>query len=113
MKSTLLAFLILNSLAFANCNVEPLRKEIIKEYSTSVDVTNEKGESGKARGQDFVISDYLMNINNEIFLIANFKLNISWPDGKNQLVKTIVVATIDESTCRVKALEPTNQKRFR
>jgi hypothetical protein len=105
MKFALLASLFFTSLAFADCDLEPLRKEIIKEYSSSLPVTNEKGEKGVAQGEDFVVSDYLMKIKNENFLIANFNLKINWQKGKEQLVKTLVVATVDESTCRIESLD--------
>ena len=105
MKLALFASLLFSSMAFADCDIQPLRKEIIKQYSSKLPVKNEKGETGEARGQDFVVSDYLMKIKNESFLIANFKLKINWERGKDQLVKTLVVATVDESTCQIETFD--------
>lgn len=105
MKSALFASLLFTTTAFAQCDIEPLRKEIIKQYSRDLPVTNEKGEKGAALAQDFVVSDYLMKIKNENFLIANFNLKINWENGNDQLVKTLVVATVDESTCQIETLD--------
>lgn len=105
MKWTLLSFLFCTQ-ALADCDLGQLRKEIIKEYSAALPVTNEKGEKGVARGQDFVVSDYLMKIKDENFLITNFNMKIDWKTGEDQLIKTLVVATVDETTCRIESLDP-------
>ncbi len=105
MKFALLSSLLLISTAFAECDIEPLRKQIIKQYTTELPVTNEKGEKGEALGQDFVVSDYLMKIKSDNFLIANFNLKINWNNGKDQLVKTLVVATVDEATCQLEIFD--------
>jgi hypothetical protein len=105
MNFVFFASLFFTSIAFADCDIEPLRKEIIKQYSSNLPVTNEKGETGEAHGQDFVVSDYLMKIKNENFLIANFNLKINWKKGKDQLVKTLVVATVDESNCQIETFD--------
>ena len=90
---------------FADCDIEPLKKEIISQYKTELPVTNEKGEVGMAKAKNFVVSDFLMKIKNENFLIANFDLDIKWKAGKEQTVKTLVVGTVDPATCTIDSYE--------
>lgn len=101
----LFAFLLLSTAAFADCDIEPLKNEIIRQYKTNLPVTNEKGEIGNAQAKKFVIADYLMKVKNESFLIANFDLDIKWLKGDKQSVKTLVVATVDPSTCTIEGYE--------
>jgi len=101
----LFALLLLSTAAFAECDIEPLKKEIIKQYKTNLPVTNEKGEIGNAKAKNFVIADYLMRVKSESFLIANFELDIKWLKGEKQTVKTLVVATVDPSTCTIEGYE--------
>jgi hypothetical protein len=104
MKFFLTLFLI-STTCFANCNVEPLKNEIIKQYKTNLPVSNEKGDIGNAQAKNFVVADYLMRIKSESFLIANFDLDIKWHKGRNQTVKTLVVATVDPATCTIEGYE--------
>lgn len=97
--------LILSVSAFADCEIEPLKNEIISQYKAELPVTNEKGEIGTAKAKNFVVSDYLMKIKTENFLIANFDLDINWKDGKTQTVKTLVVGTVDLGTCTIDTYE--------
>lgn len=102
----LICFLLLTSAAFASdCDIEPLKKEIISQYKTNLPVTNEKGEIGHATAKNFVVADYLMKVKNENFLIANFELDIKWLKGSTQTVKTLVVATVDPATCTIDTYE--------
>lgn len=102
----LICFLLLTSAAFASdCDIEPLKKEIIAQYKTNLPVTNEKGEIGHATAKNFVVADYLMKVKNENFLIANFELDIKWLKGSVQTVKTLVVATVDPATCTIDTYE--------
>lgn len=105
MKIILPFLLIFSATAFANCDIEPLKKEIITQYQSVLPVNNEKGELGHARGKNFVVADYLMKIKNESFLIANFDMDIKWLKGQSQTVKTMVVATVDPSTCTIESYE--------
>lgn len=98
----LTAFLIIFSLpVLADCDIEPLKKEIISQYKELLPVSNKSGEIGHARAKNFVVSDYLMKIKTENFLIANFDLDIKWLSGGTQTVKTLVVATVDLGTCTI------------
>jgi hypothetical protein len=105
MKLFLLPVLLFFTNAFADCDLAPLKKEITAQYSKILPVKNEKGEIGHARPRNFVVSDYLMDIKSESFLIANFDLQIKWPRGQQQTVKTLVVATVDPATCRIDGFE--------
>lgn len=96
---------IFASTSFADCDIEPLKKEIINQYKMSLPVKNEKGEIGHANAKNFVIADYLMKVKNENFLIANFDLDIKWLKGTKQTVKTLVVATVDPATCTIEMYE--------
>ena len=87
--------------AFADCDIKPLKQKIISQYRDPLPVTNVQGEIGKALAKKFVVSDYLVNIHNESFLIANFELDIKWLKGKTQTIKTLVVATINVKTCTI------------
>ena len=101
-----LAFLLLfSTTVFADCDIEPLKQEIITQYKTNLPVTNEKGEIGHAKAKNFVVADYLMKVKNENFLIANFELDIKWLKGTTQSIKTLVVATIDPATCTIENYE--------
>jgi hypothetical protein len=102
----LFCLLMLSSVAFAECDIKPLKKEIISNYQTHLPVTNEKGEIGHATAKNFVIADYLMRVKTENFLIANFDLDIKWLKGKKQTIKTLVVATVNLSTCTIDSFEP-------
>lgn len=104
MKLILFLFLISNSV-FADCDIEPLKKEIISQYQAPLPVTNEKGETGQANAKNFVVSDFLMKIKNENFLIANFDLDIKWKKGKIQTVRTLIVGTVDLATCTIDSYE--------
>jgi hypothetical protein len=97
--------LMLSTAAFAECDMEPLKKEIISNYQTHLPVTNEKGEIGHATAKNFVVADYLMRVKTENFLIANFELDIKWLKGKMQTIKTLVVATVDLATCTIDSYE--------
>src|SRR5665648_86000 len=102
----LICFFLLTSAAFASdCDIEPLKQEIITQYKTNLPVTNEKGEIGHATAKNFVVADYLMKVKHENFLIANFELDIKWLTGKKQRVKTLVVATVDLGTCTIDSYE--------
>jgi len=105
MKCLLFCLFLSSSLAYADCDIEPLRKAMTSQYNTVLPVTNEKGEIGSARTKNFVVSDFLMKIKNESFLIANFDLAIKWKKGRNQMVKTMVVATVDPSTCTIESYD--------
>jgi hypothetical protein len=97
--------LFISTAAFADCDMEPLKHEIISQYQTNLPVSNEKGEIGHAKAKNFVVADYLMKVKNENFLIANFELDIKWLTGKTQTVKTLVVATVDLGTCTIDSYE--------
>jgi hypothetical protein len=102
----LISLFLLSSVVFASdCDIEPLKKEIIAQYKTNLPVSNEKGEVGYANAKNFVVSDYLMKVKNENFLIANFELDIKWIKGTTQSVKTLVVATVDPATCQIDSYE--------
>lgn len=101
----LLGLLLLSTAAFADCDIEPLKKEIMTQYSLNLPVKNEKGEIGNAKAKNFVVSDYLMKVKNENFLIANFDLDIKWLIGKTQTVRTLVVASVDPATCTIESYE--------
>lgn len=101
----LFALLLISSSVFAECDMEPLKNEIINQYKVNLPVTNEKGEVGTAHAKNFKVSDYLMRLKNENFLIANFDLDIKWLKGTKQTVKTLVVATVDLGTCTIDSYE--------
>jgi hypothetical protein len=105
MKLLISFFLLFSVSAFADCDIEPLKKEIISQYQTILPVSNEKGEIGHAKAKNFSVSDYLINMKSENFLIANFDLDIKWLTGVKQTVKTLVVATIDLGTCAIENYE--------
>lgn len=101
-----LSFLsLISASAFAGCNIGPLKKEIVTQYSKVLPVSNEKGEIGSAEGKDFVVADYLMRIKHDSFLIANFDMHIKWLKGDKQTVKTMVVANVDPATCTIESYE--------
>lgn len=100
-----LFLLLVSSSVFADCDIEPLKNEIINQYKTKLPVSNEKGDTGIAKAKNFVVSDYLMKIKNESFLIANFDLEIKWKKGRDQTVRTLVVGTVDPSTCTIDSYE--------
>lgn len=97
----LLCLIFLSQLSIADCDINPLKEEIISQYKTHLPVTNEKGEIGHASAKKFVVADYLMKVKNENFLIANFELDIKWLKGTTQTVKTLVVATVNLTTCTI------------
>ncbi len=97
----LFVFLLFTSVASAECDIEPLKEEIIKQYKTTLPVKNEKGEIGHAQAKNFVVADYLMKVKTENFLISNFELDIKWLKGHTQTIKTLVVATVDLATCTI------------
>lgn len=101
----LVCILLFSTAAFANCDIEPLKKEIITQYKTNLPVTNEKGEIGHAKAKNFIVADYLMRVKNESFLIANFELDIKWLKGTTQSIKSMVVATVDPATCTIEQYE--------
>lgn len=105
MKLLTCLMLLFSTTVFADCDIEPLKKEIISQYSTTLPVSNEKGEIGHAKAKNFVVSDFLMKIKTENFLIANFDLDIKWLKGETQTVKTLVVATVDLGTCTIDSYE--------
>lgn len=100
MKSFFVSLLISFSV-FAECEIAPLQDLMIAQYKTILPVKNAKGEIGTARAKNFVVSDYLMKVKNENFLIANFELDIKWLTGKLQSVKTLAVGTVDPETCTI------------
>jgi hypothetical protein len=96
---------LISGFAYAECDLEPIKKDIKKQYETVMPVQNEKGEIGRAKAKNFVISDYLMKVKDESFLIANFELDIKWLKGNKQTVKTLVVANINEASCEIETFE--------
>ncbi len=100
-----LLVLVTCSVAQAKCDIKPLKEEIISNYRTTLPVTNEKGEIGHATAKKFVVSNFLMKLKKDSFLIANFELDIKWLKGTTQTVKTLVVATVDLASCTIKNLE--------
>ncbi len=105
MKSFFFILLLAASAAAADCDLAPLRRELIEQYSTPLTIQNEKGETGHGRTHHFVVSDHLLRVKNETFLVANFDLKITWPRGPSQAVKTLVVASVDAATCRIDGFE--------
>ncbi len=101
----LIVFCFILGTAFAECDIEPLKNEIITEYKTNLPVTNEKGEIGHAKAKNFKVADYLMKLKNENLLIANFDLDIKWMNGKKQTVKSLVVATVNPQTCSIEKFD--------
>jgi hypothetical protein len=97
--------LLPHSLFAADCDIEPLKKQIVSQYTTPLPVNNEKGELGHAKGKNFVVADYLMRIKNESFLIANFEMDIKWLKGETQTIKTMIVANVDPATCTIESYE--------
>lgn len=97
---------MISTSAFAtDCEIEPLKKEMLSQYKLAIPVKNEKGEIGTAKVQKFVVSDYLMRVKNESFLIANLDLRIKWLKGDKQTVKTLIVASVDPATCKIEGYE--------
>ena len=105
MKLLISLLFLISASAFAECDIEPLKKEIISQYETILPVSNEKGEIGHAKAKNFSVSDYLITMKAENFLIANFDLDIKWLKGATQTVKTLVVATVDLATCTIENYE--------
>lgn len=106
MKVLITLFMLISASAYtAECDISPLKKEIIGQYKTMIPVSNEKGEIGHAEAKNFVVSDYLMRVKNESFLIANFDLQIKWLKGDKQTVKSLIVATVDPATCKIEMYE--------
>lgn len=99
----LLSFLC--SSAFADCDMRPLKKKIVSEYKEPIEVTNERGEIGIAKGKKFVVSNYILEEKKEIFLVANFDLDIKWPTGREQTVRTLVVGTVDPISCSIRKFQ--------
>lgn len=101
MKFLIALSILVSGMAFADCDLEPLKKQIITQYEMVLPVQNEKGEIGRAKARNFVVSDYLMKVKDESFLIANFELDIKWLKGNKQSVKTLVVANVNEASCEI------------
>ncbi len=100
-----LLLVITSFYAQAECDIEPLKKEIISQYETLIPVKAGNGEIGHAKGKNFVVADYLMRVKSESFLITNFDLEIKWMKGDTQTVKTLIVATVDPATCLIDGYE--------
>lgn len=100
-----LFFLFLFSTPLLACDITPLKKEIISQYGQYQTVKNERGEIGHGRGSNFKISDELTYMMNDIYLIATFDMNIKWLTGKLQTVRSMVVASINTRTCKVKGYQ--------
>ncbi len=97
--------LLCGPVAWADCEIEVLKKEITSHYKLPLPVKNKKGEIGTATVLKFKVSDYLMKVRNENFLIANMDLEIKWLKGDKQSVKTLVVANVDPETCTIESYE--------
>ncbi|HXH31429.1 MAG TPA: hypothetical protein VNJ01_11495 [Bacteriovoracaceae bacterium] len=89
--------------AHAKCDVDELRRDMIEAYDKNLPVNDEKGVAGMAKAKNIVVSDYLMKVETDNFLIANFDLDITWKNGDSQTVKTMVVSTVNLNKC---TLEP-------
>lgn len=105
----LIVLITFTNIAFAKCDLAPLRSKIINEYQTLLPVTNSKGEIGHAKAKNLVVSQSLTRMKHDSFLIANFDLDIKWMNGKKQTVRTLVVATINPKTCTIEHLD--NEKK--
>lgn len=101
MKLLFVIFTLFSHPALCGCNIKPLQKEIISQYQVPLPVKNAKGELGHAEVKKIVVSDHLMKLQNENFLVANFDLDIKWLKGKKETVRSIIVATVDTSTCKI------------
>lgn len=97
-----LAFFFLFSMDVFACDLTPLKNEIIAEYDRHQAVRNEKGELGYGRGTNFNVTPYMKE---DTLLIANFDLNIKWLTGKEQTVRTLVVAKINLKSCTIKSYD--------
>lgn len=84
------------------CDIDALRNEIIEEYSSYKNVRNEKGEIGYGRGSNFKVSRNFTYFKKDIFLIADFDMNVKWLRGTKQVARTLIVATIDPHVCEIK-----------
>ncbi len=102
MKIFFALLLMVSAGAFANCDVDELRKEMVAAYDKSMPVNDEKGITGIAKAKNIVVSDYLMKVEVDNFLIANFDLDINWKNGDSQTVKTMVVSVVDLNKCTLR-----------
>lgn len=104
MKPLAISLLFFTGTVFgAQCDIAPLKKELIDQYKTILPVKNEKGEIGHARAKNFVFGDGLTRMEKENLLIGNFDLDINWLKGKKQTITSLIVATVDPETCTIKS----------
>jgi len=105
----LLIFVLFFSASVLACDMTPLKKEVISQYGQYQAVKNERGEIGHGRGKNFKFSDDLTYMMNDIFLIATFEIDIKWLTGKKQTVRSMVVASVNERTCKIKGYQQRNR----
>jgi hypothetical protein len=103
MKFFMVFFLLFNLAAHADCDISALRKQMLQTYSGALPVSNERGDVGEAVISDMMVSESLLSVKSEQFLLGQFSLNVSWKNGEKQKVKTMVVGTVDISTCSLEA----------
>lgn len=106
MKFLIILFIFSSSL-FA-CDISPLKREVINQYGKYQTVKNERGEIGHGKGENFSFSDELTYMMNDIFLIATFDINIKWLTGKIQTVRSMVVASVNRKTCKIRGYQQRN-----
>lgn len=97
----LLALLFVSGTAFADCDLAPLKKELVQSFKREMPIKNAVGEPGMARVKNMLITDHLLSVKNENFLIATFDMHLKWMKSEEQVLKTQIVASVDLGTCTI------------
>jgi hypothetical protein len=105
----IIGLLLISTAALAECDVEPLKEEMSKIYVRDFPIEVEDGQPGIARIKNIVISDFVMRVNAENFLIGNFDAEILNQKGElTDTAKTVVVGNVDIATCRLEKFNTTD-----
>lgn len=105
MKVVALIFLILAQSAFA-CDVNELRKEIFGHFEKGVPLENQLGEKQAVTTlKEFYLTDSMMRLRGEDFLISRMVFNILWKGGKLEEREMLFATVVDLASCKVESYE--------
>jgi fructose-1-phosphate kinase PfkB-like protein len=99
MKLFFIGLFLFTTTVFADCDLKPLRQEMMAIYQREFPITDNLGKPGVARVENMQVSDYLLSVKSQHFLVANFEVVVRDSQKKETVIKTVAVGDVDIATC--------------
>ena len=98
MKS-LLILAFFSTFVYADCDPQALKNDLKNKFQSEFDLTQGERKLGTGKVTKMVITDHILKIRNENFLVAQLKLDLTTLKGQTSSVDTLIAASIDMASC--------------